>query len=322
MIRRTAEFYAGMPNLSLAGLSENWLLKECGHQHWLALARLMGQAQPDFRNAAGDPVYAAFVCVALRDARLQLINENDALVMDTCLCPAGKARFFSRHRLSGPAGAFCEIEMISTLVSRREAGNNQSVARSDILRHADSSAPEPDSSSVALATAADSMMQSYRQFRGLQEGRQPDFTLLTDWQPTPGVLAESQFAPCPHSDFNGADFLYFANFQQFVDRAEWQQQTSAGSQDWLWQTSQRQLNYYGNINPGDQLRVMLCARQQDNQQLRHWQRIYRLSDGRCIADIVTLKQALDSSGYRRAMTSADAPGKQSASTLIRVMKNG
>lgn len=30
-----------------------------------------------------------------------------------------------------------------------------------------------------------------------------------------------RFEPCPNSDFNGADFPYFASFQAFVDRAEW-----------------------------------------------------------------------------------------------------
>jgi hypothetical protein len=28
----------GMPHLSLNGLSETWVLKECGHRHWFLLA--------------------------------------------------------------------------------------------------------------------------------------------------------------------------------------------------------------------------------------------------------------------------------------------
>jgi len=32
----------GMPQLALAGLSESWLLMECGHRHWTLLERMLG----------------------------------------------------------------------------------------------------------------------------------------------------------------------------------------------------------------------------------------------------------------------------------------
>jgi len=34
-----ASYLLGMPHLSTGGLSKNWLLKECGHLHWLYLAQ-------------------------------------------------------------------------------------------------------------------------------------------------------------------------------------------------------------------------------------------------------------------------------------------
>ncbi|SFB60115.1 biosynthesis cluster domain-containing protein [Pseudomonas sp. NFIX10] len=48
---RTETYLASMPDLAFTGLSENWLLKECGHQHWLALAHLHDRALPDLVNA-------------------------------------------------------------------------------------------------------------------------------------------------------------------------------------------------------------------------------------------------------------------------------
>jgi hypothetical protein len=161
MIGRSADFLAGMPNLALSGLSENWLLKECGNQHWLALAELFGLPLPDFRNSDGAPVYAAFVAVRIGDAQLQLIGENHRFTLDTHLCPSGRARFFSVHRLLLGERECARIEMVSTQVSRREAGNNQSVTRTELPEPV----TQPDRDRVALQTRASRLMDSSKAFR-------------------------------------------------------------------------------------------------------------------------------------------------------------
>src|SRR5271154_7099613 len=89
----------GMPHLSLGGLSETWLLRECGHRHWFGLARAAGRAVPDFRDAVGDPVYAAFVAVTVRDARFDAVGEHDELEFETRLTRVSRTRFMSVHRL-------------------------------------------------------------------------------------------------------------------------------------------------------------------------------------------------------------------------------
>ena len=40
----------GMPHLCLGGLSETWLLRECGHRHWFLLAQATGRTVPNFRD--------------------------------------------------------------------------------------------------------------------------------------------------------------------------------------------------------------------------------------------------------------------------------
>jgi probable biosynthetic protein (TIGR04098 family) len=42
-----------MPQLAYTGLSENWLIKECGHRHWEALAGDAGRSAPDFVDEDG-----------------------------------------------------------------------------------------------------------------------------------------------------------------------------------------------------------------------------------------------------------------------------
>src|SRR5215470_5314409 len=75
----------GMPHLCLNGLSETWLLKECGHRHWFLLADAAGLAVPDFRDEAGEPIYAAFLAISLREGALDAAREHDELAFSSRL---------------------------------------------------------------------------------------------------------------------------------------------------------------------------------------------------------------------------------------------
>src|SRR3984893_18149461 len=90
----------GMPHLCLGGISETWLLKECGHRHWFLLAGAAGLATPDFRDPAGDPIYAAFLSVSVRDAAFETVREHDRLVFASALTRISRTRFMSVHRLA------------------------------------------------------------------------------------------------------------------------------------------------------------------------------------------------------------------------------
>src|ERR1700722_9211049 len=90
----------GMPHLSLGGLSENWLLKECGNLHWLALASAHGMKRPDFRDGHGNRLYAAFTCVRVMDARFAAAKEHEALRISTSLSRISLAQHRSTHTVS------------------------------------------------------------------------------------------------------------------------------------------------------------------------------------------------------------------------------
>ncbi len=81
----------GMPHLCLGALSETWLLTECGHRHWLLLAT--GLDVPDFRDEAGEPVYAMFLAVSVRDAAPDAVHEHDQLAFSSRLVRAAHTRF-------------------------------------------------------------------------------------------------------------------------------------------------------------------------------------------------------------------------------------
>lgn len=270
-------YTAGMPQLCYSGLSENWLLKECGHRHWLAMAHSLGQPQPEFRDAQGCKVYAAFTLVRITDALLERVEEHDAFSIETLCQPAGRAQHYSQHALRVHGQLAARVEMLSAFVRREQAGNNRSVVRAVMATpHAATVQPE-------LTTASEAFVRRGR------ERRAGVFEDAVEARET--VAHETVFTPCPHSDFNGADLLYFSTFQALVDRAEWAWMLSAGASGRPARLLERELVFYGNLNLGDGVRTGLRIHAAHEGQLAHYSELRRNSDGMRIAEVFTRKAA-------------------------------
>jgi probable biosynthetic protein (TIGR04099 family) len=156
-IRLRQDYLAGMPHLAYAGLSENWLLKECGHLHWLLLARLHGLDAPAFSDREGRTAYAAFIAIHLRGLQLERIGENTRFELRSRLQPAGRARHCSEHLLLAAGQPCGELTMLSTFVSRSRAGDNRSAIRAQL--GAEDAAP------VALGEAARTLLEAGKYWR-------------------------------------------------------------------------------------------------------------------------------------------------------------
>ena len=57
-------------------------------------------------------------------------------------------------------------------------------------------------------------------------------------------------------------------------------------------TAERELYFYGNIDPGETVRVELLAARDDSAEFAHWWRVRRCADGARIADLITRKRRL------------------------------
>jgi probable biosynthetic protein (TIGR04099 family) len=261
----------GMPHLCLGGLSETWLLRECGHRHWMMLARATGRTVPDFRDAGGDPVYAAFVAVTVRDARLDAAREHDELIFDSRLARVSHTQFTSNHRLGVAGREIGEVVMTSVFVKRMEAGINRSMARVEVS----GLPPVEQTPELAghAATVAALRRGVWREHMGFARA-------------DAGALARLVIDPCPAQDFNGADFLYFSSFQTFVDRAEW---AFLRPIDPRAATRQRDIVYHGNIEPGDRVAVVLRAQRRRDGVICHWCAIEREADAAPLADVFTVR---------------------------------
>jgi probable biosynthetic protein (TIGR04099 family) len=261
----------GMPHLCTIGLSETWLLKECGHRHWLLLAEAAGLAAPDFRDPAGDPIYAAFLSVSIREAAFETVREHDRLVFASRLARISRTRFTSTHRLFVHGRPVGEITMTSTFVWRARRGDNRSIARTEVpaLRHL-----ALDPAAIADVTETTALRSSHWQ------------THLGFERAKAGVIDRFEIDPCPGQDFNGADFLYFASYLAFVDRAEWaffRQRTPLPT------TRRRDIIYRRNIDVGECVVASLVQFRRGAQSLDHWCQLQREQDGLTIADVFTVR---------------------------------
>jgi probable biosynthetic protein (TIGR04099 family) len=264
-----------MPQLAASGLSESWLLKTCGHQHWKVLASMFGLAAPDFHAADGSKLYAAFTAVRLRDADLAQAREHGRFTIETRVERVSRTQFRSRHALSADGAECGALEMLSVFVRRAVEGVNRSVERA-----IPSGRPvpfDPTADADALAKLAHDFRKAcWSQAHGLHRERGRE-------------LATHVFQPCPHTDFNGADFLYFASFQAFLDRAEW---------DWFGgptaaaQSRQRDIFFYGNVEIGEAVRLTLRAAETGPGRLVHWVEFTELMNGRRLADAISVREGL------------------------------
>ena len=87
--------------------------------------------------------------------------------------------------------------------------------------------------------------------------------------------------PCPTVDFYGAKLLYFVNYQDILDRAEWAQFRQWALEEFS--TSKRRIKYFGNMDSRDAVRVEFMAAEFNEDRLTHEAALLRGSDGKVIA---------------------------------------
>ncbi len=300
------EVVAGMPQLALHGLSENWLLKECGDRHWRMLADAFGLPQPAFRDRDGNRLYATFTGLSVTEARLDRVAEHDRLRFHGQVGRVSRTQYQSVQRVAVGDRRIATVAMVSAFLRRAVPGDNRSVLRALPHPFPLSLAPLSPAAGTVAADPQAPLPQLCQRFR------------REDWQDHRGFrradrlplgeVAIDQIAidPCPHRDFNGAGFLYFAAFQAFLDQAEWALFRARGPG---LVTTGRDLFYYGNINPGDRLGIGLCGVRQDGDRLSHWFEIRRASDGARIAEGFTERRAVSNANFSPLPCPSPAPGE-------------
>jgi probable biosynthetic protein (TIGR04099 family) len=270
----------GMPQLCLQGLSETWLLKQLGHQHWMMLASLAGQKAPSFIDGEGRPVYAAFCAISIQDGNFGSVRENDELIIRSRLRRVTQTQMLSRHRLLVDGRLIGQVEMVSVFVRRSQTGGNRSVSRFVVP-----GLPKPD--------PYRSQEDLPGQAAAVRAGRTTQHLGFAFKDPScTRIIA---IDPVPSQDFNGAGFLYFSSFVSFVDRAEWLFARACAQTA---TTTRRDIFFSGNLDPGEALSVDLVAQRTSPpdhigsamKTLSHHCRLVRAGDGEPLAEVFTIRR--------------------------------
>jgi probable biosynthetic protein (TIGR04099 family) len=247
----------GMPHLTPYGLSETWLMKELGHRHWLMLALRLGMDDADFRTSGGQEAYASICASSLQEhgEGLHAAKANAVLEIRSYLSILPRSRHSSRHEVACNGHMICDVELVSTFVSREKDGDNHSLARME------QAMPWPLQAVASELSITASIMRksaSVRQMSGATDG-------ATNFQ--------ASFTPDPQQDFNGAGLLYFANFQAFFSRAV-ARPASAPTR-----LRRREIFFFGNIHSGENITISALAASSESPLLQDMVR----EDGKIIA---------------------------------------
>lgn len=217
----------GMRHLTAMGLSEQWLLRECGDRHWQLIANAMGLARAVFRGPDGRPAYAAFCATSVELQSLGAEALGASAHLASSLHAVSPVQLGSVHLLECEGRVVARLSMISIFVSHDGSGLNRAIRRNQPL--IDLCLPVAPAGIEALAQAARSIA------RGLRDGGPQ------------GPLVHSETPP--PTDFNAVGLLYFPSFTRIAQSAE------AKTRVANLPIARRDVVYLGNVDPGERLFV-------------------------------------------------------------------
>lgn len=275
-----------MPQMAANGLSENWLFKHCGDQHWQALCDSLEVQSGDLCDDTGARLYPTFVAIFGRYTKpLSAVRENERFETRLELAHFGSSFFHSRVELFNDNATFA-LEMLTTFVARDEEGRNElhrSTPRSDLR-----------SGAASLESPPEILTRSQAMRHGEIEAYSFHGRSLRLGGATTGLSRE--YEPSPYVDYNGANLLYFAAYPTICDTLERQIVRSASlvepGPDWALATSTvaRDVYYYGNLDLGASLRATLNRFDRDGESVVLHTTLSRVGDRHRIADLFTERQ--------------------------------
>lgn len=258
-----------MPQMALSGLSEAWLFKEVGDAHWAMITDFLKSPSSAISDDLGDRLYATFTRISLEvEPSLRGFAENDTLVIESNLERQGAGFFFGNHSLTGAgSGGRGRVQTMSTFAKYGERGRNTSLMKG--------SPTLPDPEAIPSLPGLPAFGMDYRSRRATEPGPEV-FTCDYDILP-------------PH-DINGVGLLYFAAYPTVFDlcleKAEGKGFLMGHS------TVSKDIFYYANSEPNETLRFALHARTEEGDTIRHDAALFRTSDGKRMADVVSWKRRL------------------------------
>lgn len=278
-----------LPQTDAVGLSEGWLFKHCGEQHWEYLCAALGVGgvnSEEMRDDGGRRLYPTFVAIRARYAvPLNSVRMDERFRTAVSIRHYGRAFFNSHVAFHNDAARF-EVEMLTTFVARNREGLNdlhQSLPAARLAYDA-----EPLSEPPALLSLS----------RRLRHKEVEDYDLGgRHFSPhAAGLGLSARYEPSPYSDYNGAGLLYFAAYPTITDTLERRlihnHGLTADGTDWALRSSTvaRDVFYHRNLNLGEELTATLKRFDRVGDDVLLHTSLAPAGTGAGLADVFTLKR--------------------------------
>lgn len=215
---------AGLPQLDIHTLSEDWALATALQAHWAILAREIGLPPGRWFDSGGDRMYGAVVALSTDFDLGRPVVEDDEVEAVTEVLSVRRPHALSLTRYSVAGETRAEVRLLTSFVKRSASGSNKKFAKVRELWHAEDRDP----------AAIDALLDRHHRAKAT-----PD-----------GPLAMSHEVNRIR-DFNTADFMYFKTFVAIAKAAEWRENRGRPAR----LNAHREAWFFGNVEDGEEVRV-------------------------------------------------------------------
>ena len=274
-----------LPQMANRALSENWLLKEIGDMHWEMLSKGLEQKSSEFADRYGNRLYAAFARVNYAISPLNQFKENQLLDMEGQISRFSNCAYYSN--INGNSGEHSfKAELMSSFSARKENNNAKMMN-------------EQPKRSVNHIGELSECPEFYMDHRKLNKGKADEvFAGGYHFKIKDTVMEELEYDIDPGMDVNGVGLLYFAAYPMIADRCAsvfFRHTMNMKNYDLCYHTIFRDVFYFANCNPEDRVIVKLnSVEHMDHNKLKMTASLYRESDNKLMARVLTVKQRWDS----------------------------
>jgi probable biosynthetic protein (TIGR04098 family) len=255
-----------MPQMALGGLSESWLFKEVGDLHWSLLTNALGVRSRDIADQNGARLYATFTRVRYRaTAMLALVEENDRLEATAAMTRFGGGMYFSSQQYLG-SNMNIEVEVMSSFSKFGEHGSNTSLVKGQ---------PEiPEGFVIPSLHVLPAIGTEYNRLRAADPSQS---------------IWNCEYEILPQYDINGVGLLYFAAYPTVADLCLMKYLGQGAALKWS--PVARDVCYFANTSADDTLIYRLYEDEGEHPLRRFVGRLFRSSDGRCMARVDVTMQS-------------------------------
>lgn len=223
------QFTAGLPQLDIHTLAEDWALAYALEGTWALLAESLGKPPAQWLDGAGVRMYGAVMALEIRSDLENPVLEDDLVATETSLEAIRKPHAIGVTRFLVGGVMRMEVRLLTSFIRRDAAGSNKKFSKvRDIWQAAD-----------LAPGAVDDWLDAHH---------------AAKTTPVPETLAMMHEVN-RLQDFNTADFMYFKNFVRIARAAEWRHGRGATPR----LAAHRRAFYYGNVEDGDAVQARIGA---------------------------------------------------------------